>query len=167
MDWLRCEACGQGFRRRAQVPGQSYCGSATCQRERRRRWQSAKRRDDDDYRDNQRRAQRTWAVGRAEYWREYRLSHPEYVERNRVAARERQRARRRQASVFAKMDASATDWGVPSGTYRLVPAAGGMFAKMDAWTVEITVLSRGCAVDGASSGSLQREDVIGARDRSG
>ena len=138
----RCASCGECFRPRAQVPRQGYCGSAACQRERRRRWQSAKRRDDMDYRDNQTRAQRTWAAGRAEYWREYRRSHPEYVERNRVAARERQRERRRGASGFAKMDASVAVSGVPSGTYRLVPAVGGMFAKMDAWTVELTVLSR-------------------------
>ena len=165
MAWRQCASCGERFRPRAQVPRQVYCGAAACQRERRRRWQSAKRRGDEDYRDNQRRAQQTWASGRAEYWRAWRLRHPEYVERNRVAARERQRARRGEASAFAKMDASRASLGVASGTYRLVPAAGGMFAKMDAWTVEITVLSRASAVDGASSGSLQREDVIGAPDR--
>jgi hypothetical protein len=65
--------------------------------------------------------------------------------------------------VFAKMDASAAGTGVPSGTYRLVRAAGGMFAKMDAWTVEITVLSKPWPDGGVSSGSLQREDVIGPR----
>ena len=161
MAWRRCGSCGENFRPRAQVPRQVYCGAAACQRERRRRWQSAKRRDDEDYRDNQRRAQQAWASGRSAYWREWRLSHPEYVERNRAAARER----RREVSVFAKMDASAAGSAVPSGTYRLVPAAGGLFAKMDAWTVEITVLSRPWVSDEASPGSLQREDVIGARDR--
>ena len=166
MELRRCEACGKGFRPRAQVPDQGYCGSVGCQRERRRRWQAAKRRDDDDYRDNQRRAQQTWASGRAEYWRDWRRRHPEYVERNRVAARERQRARRG-ASVFAKMDASAAGTGVPSGTYRLVRAVGGMFAKMDAWTVEITVLSKAWPDGGVSSGSLQREDAIGVRGRPG
>lgn len=63
------------------------------------------------------------------------------------------------------MDASEAEAGVPSGTYRLVRASGGVFAKMDAWTVEITVLSRAWGADEASSGSLQREDAIGARDR--
>lgn len=164
MELRRCEACDKGFRPRAQVPHQGYCGSVGCQRERRRRWQASKRRDDADYRDNQRRAQQAWALGRAEYWREWRGRHPEYVERNRAAARERQRARRG-ASEFAKMDASAAGTGVPSGTYRLVRATGGEFAKMDGWTVEITVLSKAWPDGGASPGSLQREDVIGARDR--
>jgi hypothetical protein len=44
--------------------------------------------------------------------------------------------------MFAKMDASRREEAVPSGTYRLVPASAAAFAKMDAWTVEITVLSK-------------------------
>jgi hypothetical protein len=44
--------------------------------------------------------------------------------------------------MFAKMDASRHEEAVPSGTYRLVPAIAATFAKMDAWTVEITVLSK-------------------------
>ena len=40
------------------------------------------------------------------------------------------------------MDASTADSPVPSGTYRLVPAAAGEFAKMDAWMVEITLVSK-------------------------
>jgi hypothetical protein len=40
------------------------------------------------------------------------------------------------------MDASMADSAVPSGTYRLVPAGAGEFAKMDAWMVEITVVSK-------------------------
>jgi hypothetical protein len=40
------------------------------------------------------------------------------------------------------MDASTLERGVPSGTYRLVSATAAEFAKMDAWMVEITVLSK-------------------------
>jgi hypothetical protein len=39
------------------------------------------------------------------------------------------------------MDASTPDSPVPSGTYRLVPATAAEFAKMDAWMVEITLVS--------------------------
>ena len=48
------------------------------------------------------------------------------------------------------MDASTPETAVPSGTYRLVPASAAAFAKMDAWMVEITVLSKpyGPAVGG-------------------
>jgi hypothetical protein len=42
---------------------------------------------------------------------------------------------------FAKMDASRAVSRVPSGTYRLVPASAAEFAKMDAWVVEMTLIS--------------------------
>jgi len=141
MESRRCVACGQGFRPRSQVPQQRYCTAAACQRERRRRWQRAKRTNDADYRENQARAQRAWAQRHGDYWQDYRGRHPHYCERNRDAARQRQGDRRR-AARFAKMGASTLDSGVPSGTYRLVPAAAGAFAKMDAWMVEITLLSK-------------------------
>jgi hypothetical protein len=146
MESRRCAGCGQAFRPRPQVPQQHYCSAAACQRERRRIWQQAKRSSDTDYRENQARAQRAWTQSHREYWREYRRAHPQYSERNRNGARQRQRDRRRQAASseaarFAKMDASMADSVVPSGTYRLVPATAAEFAKMDACLVEITLVS--------------------------
>jgi hypothetical protein len=142
MEKRRCVACGQAFRPRSQVPHQSYCSAAACQCVRRQRWQKAKRRSDSDYRENQARAQRAWAQGHREYWREYRRTHPQYCESNRNATSRRQRQRRQRAKgAFAKMDASMPQTPIASGTYRLVPAAAGEFAKMDASIVEITLLS--------------------------
>ena len=125
MESRRCAACGQAFRPRSRVPQQRYCGAAACRRDRRRRWQRAKRESDADYRENQARAQRAWAQNHRDYWRAYRLTHPQYCESNRKAARQRQRDRRRAAvaAALAKMDASTAGTPVPSGTYRLVPAA--------------------------------------------
>jgi len=140
MERRRCTACGEAFRPRSQVPEQSYCSAAACQRVRRRRWQQAKRHSDADYRENQARAQRAWAQGHRGYWCEYRRAHPQYCESNREAARQRQR-RRRRATRFAKMDASTPLSRVPSGTYRIVPATAEEFAKMDAWIVEMTLIS--------------------------
>jgi hypothetical protein len=141
MESRRCTCCGHAFRPRAQSPQQRFCSASACQRERRRRWQQAKRASDPDYRDNQARAQRAWATSHRDYWAEYRRRNPAYRDRNRDAARQRQRERRH-ARRFAKMDASRREEAVPSGTYRLVPATSAAFAKMDAWTVEIMVLSR-------------------------
>jgi hypothetical protein len=107
---------------------------------RRQRWQKAKRHSDADYRENQARAQHAWAQGHRGYWREYRRTHPQYCESNRAAARQRQR-RRRRAGRFAKMDVSTPFSRVPSGTYRIVPATAEEFAKMDAWIVEMTLIS--------------------------
>ena len=143
MEMRRCAACGKAFRPRSQVPDQTYCSALTCQRVRRRRWQQAKRQSDADYRENQARAQRAWVQGHRDYWREYRRTHPQYCESNRLAARQRQRKRRRRrVAQFAKMDASRAVSRVPSGTYRLVPASAAEFAKMDAWVVEMTLISR-------------------------
>jgi hypothetical protein len=155
----RCLSCGLRFRPCPQTPGQLYCSETACQRERRRRWQREKQRSDADYRDNQRRAQRAWAVKHGGYWRDWRDRHPEYCERNR--AQQRLRNQRRGAGTIAKMNASAADLRVPSGVYRLVPAASGRIAKMDAWTVKIAVITTPYAGAAVAGGGLQREDVIG------
>src|SRR3989304_8781704 len=117
-----------------------YCSSPECQRERRRRWQKARPQSDPDYRDNQSRAQQSWAERHPDYWREYRRTHADYRERNRALQHERD-ARRRER-VLAKMDVSTRDSPVPSGIYRLSPVTRGDLAKMDAWMVRITVVSK-------------------------
>jgi hypothetical protein len=107
MERRRCAACDRAFRPRAQVPHQRYCALAACQRERRRRWQQSKLHADADYRANQRQAQRAWADVHGEYWREYRASHPDYTDRNRLEQRRRDRGRRaaRLACVDGPSDA--------------------------------------------------------------
>jgi len=139
---MRCAACGQEFRPRPQVPRQSYCRAPACQHERRRRWQQAKRWNDPDYRDNQSHAQRAWRKRNPDYWREYRRAHPQYRERNRK--QQHQRNARRGERLIAKMDASTRVLPVPSGIYRISRAPATRIAKMDAWTVEITLLSNLC-----------------------
>lgn len=134
----RCAACGQWFHPRPQSPKQTYCPDAACQRERRRRWQAEKRQTDPAYRENQTQAQRAWAARHPDYWRSYRQAHPAVAARNRALQRERDRQRRE----LAKMDASTPIRPVPSGTYRLHPVTPGGLAKSDAWTVEITLLSK-------------------------
>src|SRR5260370_23024580 len=141
MEIRRCAAGGHAFRPRPQVPNQRYCSAAACQRERRRRWQREKRESDPDYCENQARAQRAWAQNHSEYWREYRRLHPEYCERNRNAARQRQRDRRRRAAVateVAKMDASLAGSPVPSGTFPLVSAGAAGVCKRGAGLLDMT-----------------------------
>ena len=142
----QCAGCGKAFHPRPQTPKQSYCSSPECQRERRRRWQYARRQSDPDYRDNQSRAQESWAERHPDYWREYRRTHQDYRERNRTLQRVRD-ARRRER-VLAKMDVSAGDSPIPSGTYRLSPVTREDLAKMDAWMVRITVVSKQYGLSG-------------------
>lgn len=76
------------------------------------------------------------------YWREYRESHPEYVERNRVRQQERNAKATRHS--IAKMDVSIPSTPLPSGIYNLSLVKDTGLAKMDVWTVEITVHACQC-----------------------
>ncbi len=142
MECKQCLACGLSFNPRPQSPHQAYCSYPACQRARKRRWQQHRLQTDPDYQDNQARAQQAWAERNPDYWREYRTSHPKYVERN----RELQQERNTKAIVapIAKMDASTPVIPLPSGMYHLRLVTGDGIAKMDVWTVEITVHSHDC-----------------------
>jgi hypothetical protein len=144
----RCAACGCLFEPRRNVPQQRYCSKRACQRARRRRWQRQKLKSDADYRANQAAAQQRWRERHPEYWRRYRQTHPEYATRNRE--RQRQRNRHRPSAgtgpsppPIAKMDAYRSQQPIRSGTYRIVPVAAEGVAKMDAYVVEMHVLSAG------------------------
>jgi len=143
MQKRRCRACRKMFSPKAQVPAQCFCEDERCQRERRRRWQKSKRGGDSDYRDNERRAQRSWVARHPQYWQEYRREHPAYTERNRWQQRERDR-RRRPVTALAKEDASTPFSPPPSGIYELKPAqpGAGLLANEDVWRVQIAVLPR-------------------------
>ena len=104
------------------------------------RGQQAKRRSDADYRDNDARGQRAWREAHPDYWRRYRQEHPQYAERNRV--QQRTRNAQRTPAVIANEDVSTRDFSITSGTYHLTAATEDVIAKGDAWTVEITVLSK-------------------------
>lgn len=144
----RCAACGCLFVPRRNVPQQRYCSEAGCQRTRRRRWQRQKLKTDADYRANQAAAQRRWRARHPDYWRRYRQFRREYAERNREQQRERNRRRRSAGTgpsppVIANMDAHRAEKLLRSGTYRLIPLPAPGVAKMDAYLVEMHVLSEG------------------------
>ena len=80
----------------------------------------------------------------------YRSEHPEYAARNR--SDQRTRNGKRPASLIAKMDASSAGPSLLGGLYELRPLEGHGFAKMVAWTVQITVL----AMTGAPGGVALR-----------
>jgi hypothetical protein len=142
----RCAACGCLFVPRRNVPHQLYCSKPSCQCTRRRRWQRDKLENDADYRANQAAAQRRWRESHPDYWRDYRQGHPESTERNREQQRVRNRRRSiesagRSPPVIAKMDEYLPEKPVVSGTYRMIPVTAPGVAKMDAYTVEIQVIS--------------------------
>lgn len=132
----RCVACGTYFQIRPQVPHQTYCSASACQRQRRQEWQRRKLQTDVDHRDNKSRAQQTWSQKNPNYWRQYRESHPDYVETNRRKQRERN-AKGEHGSIV-KEDVSTAKFALPLGVYQLRRVTSDAIAKMDVWTVEIT-----------------------------
>ncbi|RZT05363.1 hypothetical protein SAMN05216319_5345 [Duganella sp. CF402] len=138
----KCEACGQRFQPRPQAPNQAYCSEPACQRTRRLRWQIDKRKNDPDYAENQYRAQLAWRMRNADYWKNYRAEHPDYVERNRKNQRIRSRQELSdQKNEIAKMDASTPGGRVTSGIYRMNLISTFDIAKMGVWMVELRVIS--------------------------
>ena len=55
-----CPHCGKRFFPHPAVLNQRYCGSADCQKARKRKWQKEKLKSDPDYRENQAAAQKAW-----------------------------------------------------------------------------------------------------------
>ncbi len=154
MECRRCAGCGRRFRPCLQVKEQRYCGLPACQRERRRRWKWNRRQNDEDYRQTQALAHRAWSEAHPGYWRDYRESHPDYVERNRVLQRERDL--RRRVADLAKGNASEPISPVSSGIYRMEAVAPEDLAKRNAWTVKIVVLSSGYDTVGGDERILQK-----------
>lgn len=126
---IRCAnpLCRRVFHPNPRVKNQRYCDKSNCQRARKARWQHQKMKEDPDYRDNHRDGQQAWLERNRDYWRRYRALHPEYVKRNRLLQRERDRRRR----DLAKMDALGEISPVKPGRYYLIPAKSNL-AKMDA-----------------------------------
>lgn len=135
----RCLACRNSFRPRSQNPNQHYCSAPACQRERRREWQRQRLQTDPDYRDNQARAQANWRARHPNYWRQYRATHPAYLDRKRLMQRQRNICCR--ATPIANMDASQLDGPLASGFYVLRRVVGTSIAKKNAYVVRIEVVS--------------------------
>lgn len=131
-----CAYCARAFDPAPQVPRQTYCSDPACQRERRRLWQVARRLSDPDYLKNQADAQSAWAHRNPDYWKVYRETHPDYVERNRDQQQVRNARRERRA--MGAVDIA----GLPAGLYELRPIQNGQIAKMTVWIVHLTVISQ-------------------------
>jgi len=143
MESKLCAACGRRFNPRAQTPHQTYCRDPACQRVRKRKWMQAKLKRDPDYARNQVEAHQAWCERNPDYWREYRSAHPDYVEQNRQ--RQGERRARGTSQTVANIDVSnpATPAVTPpSGKYLMNPIVDSGVANIDAWTVELRVISR-------------------------
>jgi len=142
----RCRHCGCYLQACAKVKKHDYCNKSSCQRARKRAWQKNKIAEDEGYCQDQKEAQKIWRENNPDYWKKYRSENDQYVERNRVLQRQRNRTRRALSTgqakfgEIAKMDAIKGKNDTLSGRYKLVPIAAQKIAKMDALIVEIDVI---------------------------
>lgn len=139
MERKTCSACGRLFTARPQTPHQTYCTHPECQRERRRRWQQRKRQGDSDYRDNDLRNSKSWALENPQYWKQYRDENPVYVERNRNL--QQQRNQKQRSAVIANEDVSNRFSRFPSGRYIMAQVLADGTIGGNTWVVEITTLT--------------------------
>lgn len=127
---IRCAnpCCRRHFLPNPRVKNQRYCSREECRRLRRRLWQREKMASDPDYRANQRDCRKRWREQNPDYWRQYRMNHTQYVERNRLL--QKKRDRKRHVQNLAKMDSLKRVSLLESGIYYLIPE-GVYLAKMD------------------------------------
>ena len=85
---------------------------------------------DSDYKNNQQVANKRWHIKNPDYWRNYRASHPDYVQSNRDAQRVRDKT---------------TDNNIPHHDMDDVAGGGNAshLAKSDALPVKITLITKG------------------------
>ena len=147
-DQFMCKGCGLLKPVNIHLKGnQDYCRNPECQRKRKRLWQKEKMADA-GYRKKRLLSQKRWRAQRPadRYQAQYRQTHPQYVDKNRVQQRIRNQQRRKQAvadtaqgELIVKTDALTN---IKSGTYLLTPYASQKIVKMDAYLVQLQLLRK-------------------------
>jgi hypothetical protein len=143
-----CQHCNESKPANHRLKGhQLYCNAPKCQRARKATWQKGKMATDPQYRAQQTEAlhdwQKEWPLH--QYQKEYRDSHPEYVQRNRELQKNRnqKRSSRLACLKIVKMDAFQNPTPEKSISYIMNPYkvdASGKIVKMDSLVVQLVNL---------------------------
>jgi hypothetical protein len=125
-DERSCRYCRQSFVPSSYRPQQSVCSQPGCQKRRKTDYHQHMRLHDPAYAQTCQNSQENWRREHPDYNRQYRQTHPQAVERNRAA--ERQRYRYRQLAHLAKNN-SAFDLKRSAAEVWLLTPAGTVLAK--------------------------------------
>ncbi|MDE2420915.1 MAG: hypothetical protein KGO49_07020 [Gammaproteobacteria bacterium] len=138
-----CKVCNALFKPCPQVENQTYCSKPECQKARKRMWQKNKRETDLSYRENQYAAHRAWLNRNPEYVRPSRKpkKKPDNVIQGTVLQPELNTTI--PCEGCGKMDLLIKENLFRTGLYHL-KFLNDETKKMDAWIVEITVISKCC-----------------------
>ena len=117
----RCRYCDQLFQPSRCHPEQAVCSEQVCQQRRRAQNRKRKLMADPEYREVCRESARKWRGDHVGYWKQYRATHPQSVERNRSLQRRRDQ---RQRLLHLANNNSALDLKFSAaGVWLLGPAA--------------------------------------------
>jgi len=121
MDTRHCRYCGQQFLPSRSHPQQAVCCQPACQQRRRADNRKQKLLADPEYRQVCRDSARKWRAEHPDYWRNYRATHPQSVERNRTSQQQRDQCQR-------LLDLANNNWALDlkslvAGVWLLGPAA--------------------------------------------
>lgn len=89
-----CRYCDQIFQPSIYRPQQSVCSQTECQRRRRNDGHRERIHNDSAYADDVRASQKKWRRANPDYWKRYRVEHPDAAERNRQKQQRRDQKRR-------------------------------------------------------------------------
>jgi hypothetical protein len=125
---------------------QQYCGAKACQNARKAQWKRNKMAADPDFAAKQKKSQQHWRKNKPahQYQKQYRQTHPQYVENNRI--KQHQRNQKRNSSIPAsssekivKVDASPSN-DQKTNIYLmkiLTPNVSPKIVKVDALIVQL------------------------------
>jgi hypothetical protein len=121
MDQRYCRFCRKQFELSRFHPEQTVCSDKTCQQQRGGQNRKQKLVLDPEYRAVCRDSAQKWRASHAGYWKQYRASRPESVERNRL--QQRQRDLRRRLADLANNNSALDLKASVAGVWWLGPAA--------------------------------------------
>ena len=117
----RCRYCDQQFQPSRCHPEQAVCSARVCQQRRRADNRKQKLIADPEYREVCRESARKWRGDHVGYWKQYRATHLQSAEQNRI--RQRQRDQRRRLSHLANNNSALDLKSAAAGVWLLGPVA--------------------------------------------
>lgn len=142
-DTFVCKACRRVVKKNPRIKtGQKYCGSKSCQQQRKNLWEKHKLLNDRDYQQRRKRQKQGWykTWPGHQYQAEYRIAHP----KNNASPKKSQNKQNQRACKKAlQIKISEEQIDTHSGLFRLIPytnVSDSKIVKTDALIVRISCL---------------------------
>jgi len=133
-----CQCCGKLVPRNVRIKNQKYCCAKECQQARMRIWKNRQYKQNSNYHSKSLISQKVWRSKYPvyQYQRDYRKTHPEYVIRNRVLQKERNKRRQRNHSTMIVKTRSILLQPREDGVYTLSKVKKNMIVNRNALSLQ-------------------------------